>query len=267
VTAGAQRLLRIAPGQRGLVGLLAAAVLIAAGGLSRPADAAGSDSVHPGDAITIAGAGCTVGFLLLGSDGQRYMTTAGHCVVDENTRLSWRPGRGPVVRAADGRRIGTIVFAEDVDAVEADDEFDFALLRLDSATKASPDIRDLGAPSRINESTSNDPAVLRALGSQSAAGSARATRELLTKSLKRPEFVYADGALAPGDSGAPVVDANGDAVGTVLGAGGNHVGVGLDGASLGHDGSINRIGRLRPVLSHAEAELRLQLRLAPEPSG
>ena len=52
------------------------------------------------------------------------------------------------------------------------------------------------------------------------------------------------------------------AIGTLLGAGGNSVTAGTAGPpAVGHDGSLIRIGRLRPVLGHAQKALRLTLRL------
>lgn len=219
--------------------------------------------VAPGDAITVdGGAGCTAGFLFLGSDGARYLSTAGHCVLGEaQGSRAWKPGLGPVVKAA-GQAIGRAAFAENVPTQDGDDFYDFALVLLDKATVATAAVRSYGVPTGMNTAKSQDPARLRVYGQGTGVSEVTPGRELLAPNLNRPDHVYAHGALLFGDSGAPVLDETGRAVGLVLGAGGIPVSIGIGIPKVGHDGALNRIGRLLAVLRHATKATGVRFRLA-----
>jgi hypothetical protein len=60
---------------------------------------------------------CTFNFLFTGSDGSRYIGTAGHCILGESPiggdvgEQSWARGTGPVARDASGNRIGEFAYA------------------------------------------------------------------------------------------------------------------------------------------------------------
>lgn len=232
--------------------------------LTGPAAVADAVAVAPGDAVTVAGAGggCTLGFLFTGSDRASYMTTAGHCLLGAaETRKTWRPGAGPEATTAAGR-IGQVVFAENIPAGAEDaDYYDFALIRLDKGVRASAALPFFGVPTGLNDSVADAPAVLHTYGQGTGISAVSPQRDLVASTLRRTDHVYAHGVLTPGDSGAPVVDEDGRAVGTVLGAGGMPVRAGIGAPSVGHDGAANRIGRLKPVLAHASAALRLRFAL------
>lgn len=220
-------------------------------------------TVAPGDAISVAGGGgCTLGFLFTGSDRTSYMSTAGHCLLGvTEAKKTWRPGAGPAVTTSAGQ-IGRLVFAEYLPAGEEDaDYYDFALIRLDRGVRATAALPSFGAPTGFNDSLADEPTVLHTYGQGTGVSAASPERDLLTTTLKRPDHVYAHGALAPGDSGAPVLDDDGKAVGTVLGAGGMPIRAGIGAPSVGHDGAANRIGRLKPVVAHAATALRLRFAL------
>src|SRR5439155_8285392 len=62
--------------------------------------------VRPG-AIVLTDVGqCTLSFLFQGSDGSRYIGTAGHCILGTSPiggdvgEMAWAPGTGPVARDA-----------------------------------------------------------------------------------------------------------------------------------------------------------------------
>jgi hypothetical protein len=243
----------------------AVAALLLAAGVSAPASAGGAQP-HPGDEISVEGGGgsCTLGFLLKGSDGRRYMSTAGHCLlgVEQSPPRTWRPGAGPPVTTADGQ-IGRVVFAEHQPSQETADSYDFALIRLDDGVRPSPEIRLLGAPTGLNDERGSSPVALRTHG-HSVFGAVAPERELQAPNTRHQDHVYAHGPVFTGDSGAPVVDAEGRAVGTVLGAGLGQVGVGTGGVSLTHDGAPNIIGRLAPVVQHASRALGLRLTLVTQ---
>lgn len=242
----------------GLAGALVALCVTAPVAVADPVTAA------PGDLVSIAGGGggCTLGFLFTGSDRASYMSTAGHCLLGQTeAKKSWRAGAGPIATTSAGQ-IGRVVFAENMPTANEDaDYYDFALIRLDKGVRGSAAVPTYGVPTGTNDSLTDSPALLRVYGQGTGVSAVSPARDLLTKTLKRPGHVYADGAMLFGDSGAPVLDADGKAVGTVLGAGGIPFGVGTGAPPVGHDGALNRIGRLNPVLAHATASLRLRFSL------
>lgn len=238
---------------------LVVAVMLAAG-LSATASAAETQP-HPGDLITVEGGGgaCTLGFLFKGSDGAAYMSTAGHCSVEQGVSKTWRPGTGPVVTTAEGP-IGRLVFAEDRVSAETDDDYDFAVIRLDKGVKASPEVRAYGTPTGVNSDRGSSPETLRMYG-HSVFSNVSPAREVIAPNTRHKDHVYAHGAVFLGDSGGPVLDADGRAVGTILGGGAGRVGVGLGSVDVPHDGAFNIIGRLGPVVQRASSALRLRLTL------
>ena len=239
---------------------LALAVMIA-GGLSATASAAELQP-HPGDLIKIEGGGaCTLGFMFTGSDRGAYMSTAGHCLLGASTGSpkTWKVGAGPAVSTSDGQ-IGRLAFAENRPSAETDDSYDFALIRLDKGVKGSPEIRVLGTPTGINSERGQSPATLRTYG-QSVFSIASPAREVLAPNTRHQDHVYAHGPIFLGDSGAPVVDKDGRAVGTILGGGLGSGGVGIGSVDMPHDGAFNIIGRLAPVVQHAASAMRIRLTL------
>lgn len=211
---------------------------------------------HPGDAITVQGrGGCTLGFLLAGSDGEWYMTTAAHCFVGTTpTKRTWAPGAGPAVETAEGR-IGTLTFAEYAVSPETGDNYDFALIRIDKAVRPSPEIRTYGAPTGVNDNRSGERSLLRVYGHGTGVSLISPARQVLAPNTRARDHVYAHGPLFQGDSGAPVIDAQGRAVGTVLGAGVRTA------SDPQNTVAPNIIGRLSPVLQHASSSLRTRLAL------
>lgn len=219
---------------------------------------AGPVQPHPGDAITVqGGGGCTLGFLFAGSDGASYMSTAGHCVGgDERPKRTWAKDAGPLVSTDQGP-IGRVVFAEDTKDPDVRDDYDFALVRLDPRVKGSPAIRSYGVPTGINDAQATGPEVLRIYGHGLVVSQVSRGRELFAPNTRNKNHVYAHGPVLFGDSGAPVIDEEGRAVGTVLGAG-LRVGSG----DTVNDVTPNIIGRLGPVVKHAADALRIRLVLA-----
>jgi hypothetical protein len=249
--------------RRLLLASMVAAVCIA-GSLSPAGAAPDAIVATPGDRVTLAGGGgpCTLGFLFTGSDRASYMSTAGHCLLGTaEARTTWALGKGPAVTTPAGR-IGELIFAERLPAGDEDaDVYDFALIRLDKGVRASAALPTFGAPTGSNDSQTDEPTILHIYGQGTGVSAASPARDFLATTLKRTDHVYAHGVAAPGDSGAPVIDADGKAIGTFLGVGGMPIRAGLGGPTVGHDGAFNRIGRLKPVLAHASSALRLRLGL------
>ena len=158
---------------------------------------------------------CTLAFMFRGSDGFRYMATAGHCLLEgtDQEEVTFAPGTGPPARDASGALIGTFVYAVQQEAR------DFALIRLEPGVPAEPQVCHFGGPTGLAEEPD-----LALLGRLVQYGQGRlfgqlvpARSELLVASSE--EVVLSAGAAAPGDSGSPLLTSDGRAVGIVVGTG------------------------------------------------
>ena len=79
--------------------------------------------VRPGALLQVGatfsggGEGCTFAFMFRGSDGARYMGTAGHCaglgagINPPPQEKRWAPGKGPLALDAAGKGVGRFVYA------------------------------------------------------------------------------------------------------------------------------------------------------------
>lgn len=189
-------------------------------------------------------------FLFKGSDGRRYIGTAGHCVLGrEGRERSWR--KGPVAKDVSGKVIGRFAYAV------FDDPKDFALIRLRRRVKASPQMCHFGGPTGINSDRTPAITRLQHYGKGMLVRSAVPARSAWAWGMPARDHVFAQGAAAPGDSGSGVTSADGRAVG-VLVTGGVHIGRFSGG---GVDAGVIGITRLRPQLWRAKKVLDIGLRL------
>src|SRR5688500_5538525 len=109
----------------GFLTVLVGAGTVSARTLASKGTATPCPGVRPGAHVqTSMGTGGTLNFLFRGSDGHRYIATAGHLLADEQT-LVWN-GDGPEATIDDGTHIGRAVFAWNYNAMPAD----FALIKL-----------------------------------------------------------------------------------------------------------------------------------------
>ncbi|HVM44787.1 MAG TPA: trypsin-like serine protease [Candidatus Thermoplasmatota archaeon] len=230
--------------------------------------------------------GCTANFLFRDDAGNRYVGTAGHCAPVARGVHAWAPGEGPVarhgLRVEDAVPIGRFVFAASTLAparaplpfVGFVPEWDLALIRLDPGVEASPQMAHFGGPTGLNADLSPAPALLHHYGwgvhgvngepevsgccafEQPAHG-----RTALAPSLSHPHLVHVLDVAGGGDSGSPVIGADGRAVGIVSSANYADHGAGASGAQTGNGIYV----RLGPQLALAEATLGLALTLETAP--
>ena len=208
--------------------------------------------VRPGAPISTRMAGCTMNFLFRGSDGRRYVGTAGHCILEKHGReRTWAPGKGPVARDGAGKVIGRFVYAGFADPK------DFALVRLRKKVPARARMCHFGGPTGVNDDRGPLLVRLQFYGNGVFVRSVSAARSAWATGMPDPDHVFATGVAAFGDSGAGVTSADGRAVG-VLVTGGVHLG-GL--STRGVDAGTIGITRLRPQVQRAEALLGIALTL------
>jgi hypothetical protein len=219
--------------------------------------------VRPGAIVRSEVGQCTLNFLFLGSDGSRYIGTAGHCILGTSPfggdvgEMAWAPGTGPAARDGGGNRIGEFAYAI------LQDPKDFSLIRLDPQVQANAGMCHFGGPTAVNNDQPGllQPVVLNWFGNGVGVGAVVPARSALAAGMPNPDHVFAQGVAVPGDSGSGVISSDGRAVGVL-------VTVGVHTASLGFGGlDAGTIGmtRLTPQVERAKAVLgvNLDLQLAP----
>lgn len=223
--------------------------------------------VRPGSIVESDGGVCTLNFMFTDDAGNRYMGTAGHCILatspvgsQDNGEVSFAPGDGPEARDSEGNRIGDYVYA-----IQQDPK-DFALILLDDDVEASPQVCSFGGPTGVNDSQPSllDPTVLSNYGNPLGLGTGITAKSFVALGMPNDDHVFATGLVLPGDSGGPVVDGQGRAVGVVVSTG-LHLSdnlLSLEGLDVGLVG----ITRLTPQLERAEAVLGTDLDLVTAPT-
>src|SRR5256885_8237275 len=170
--------------------------------------------VRPGAIVRSDVGQCTLNFLFEGSDGSRYIGTAGHCILGTSPiggdvgEMAWDPGTGPVARDADGHRIGELAPAT------LQDPKDFSLIRLDPLVEASAAMCHFGGPTAVNDDRPGltELVVLNWFGNGVGVGAVLPARSAVAAGMPSPDHVFAQGAAAPGDSGSGVISSDGRAV-------------------------------------------------------
>ena len=222
--------------------------------------------VRPGAIVQTESGICTLNFMFTDEAANRYMGTAGHCILatspvggQDNGEVSFGPGDGPEARDGLGNRIGDFVYA-----IQQDPR-DFALILLDDGVEASPQVCSFGGPTGINETRPSllEPTVLSSFGNPLGLGTGITAKSFVALGMPSADHVFATGLVLPGDSGGPVVDGQGQAVGTVVTTG-LHLGDSL--VSLqGLDAGLVGITRLGPQLERAGDVLGTDLDLVTAP--
>jgi len=213
--------------------------------------------VRPGAIVQSDAGQCTFNFRFNGSDGERYIGTAGHCILGDSPiggdvgEESWAPGQGPVARDAEGNRIGEFAYAI------LEDPKDFALIRLDDGVEASAQMCHFGGPNGTNADQPSAPTVLNHFGNGLAVGSVLPARSALALGMPDPDHVFAQGVAVPGDSGSGVISDDGRAVGVLVTVGVHSSSIGTEGVDAGVVG----ITRIAPQEARAEQVLGTTLNL------
>jgi hypothetical protein len=214
--------------------------------------------VRPGAEVQTQVGLCTLNFLFEAPDHQRYIGTAGHCILGEGGPMgdnvgekTWPKGGGPVAKDAGGHRIGEFAYAI------LQDPKDFSLIRLDPGVEASPQMCQFGGPTGINDDVGDGTKVLEYWGNGIGIGSTVPARSAVAKGFPNPDHVYALGLALPGDSGSAVISDDGRAVGVLVTVGVHGVGVDQNGVDFGTIG----ITRIAPQLARASEVLGTKLSL------
>lgn len=213
--------------------------------------------VRPGAMLQSEIGVCTLNFLFRAPDGQRYIGTAGHCIlannpVSENVgERVWPRGNGPVARDSEGKRIGEFAYAV------LQDPKDFSLIRIDPAVDASPEMCHFGGPTGLYDGNTSDPVVLEYWGNGVAIGATVPARSAVALGISHADHVYAAGLALPGDSGSGVISSDGRAVGVLVTTGLHGFGISDNGIDFGTVG----ITRLGPQIARAQEALGVPLQL------
>ena len=222
---------------------------------SLPVGVGACPGVRPGGELNTEIGVCTMNFLFETPSKERFIGTAGHCMLGEGPiadnagEKTWPKGEGPVAKDGDGRRIGEFAYAI------LQDPKDFALIRLDPGIEASPEMCNYGGPTGINNDISDGPKVLQYFGNGVAIGTALPARSALAMGFPNADHVYAAGIALPGDSGSAVITDDGQAVGVLVTTGIHGLGFDENGVDFGTMG----ITRIVPQMDRASEALGVKL--------
>jgi hypothetical protein len=214
--------------------------------------------VRPGAVVQTDVGLCTLNFLFEAPDKERFIGTAGHCILDEGGptgnnagEKSWPKGQGPVAKDSSGHRIGEFAYAI------LQDPKDFSLIRLDPGVEASPEMCQFGGPTGVNDDVAGGTKVLQYWGNGIGIGSALPARSAVADGFPSADHVYAEGLALPGDSGSGVITDDGRALGVLVTVGVHGFGYDQNGLDFGTIG----ITRLSPQLARASEVLGTKLSL------
>jgi hypothetical protein len=227
-----------------------------------PVGTSACPGVRPGAVVESDVGQCTFNFLFLGSDGNRYMGTAGHCILGSSPtggdvgERTWAPGSGPVARDASGSRIGEFAYAI------LQDPKDFSLIRLDPGVPANPQMCHFGGPTGTNTDQGAGAVVLHHFGQGVGVGAVLPARSAVAIGTPDPDHVFAQGAVVPGDSGSGIISDDGRAVGVIVTVGLHSSSIGTGGVDAGDVG----ITRLAPQVARAGQVLGTSLNLQQAPT-
>lgn len=206
--------------------------------------------VRPGATVLSPAGQCTFNFMWRDGAGNRYMGTAGHCIIDGGEQ-TWSYGSGPVARNSQNQNIGEFVYAV------LEDPKDFALIRLHSTVSASAQMCHFGGPTGQNDDVTGSRVVLHHFGQGLGLGRTVPGRTAVAKTMPNPDHVYADGVAIFGDSGSGAISSDGRALGVLV-----TIGVHIGGL---FDNGVVGLTRLKPQIQQAQQRLGVTLTLQEAP--
>src|SRR5205085_10024743 len=142
--------------------------------------------VRPGAEVQTEVGLCTLNFLFEAPDHERFVGTAGHCIMgdgpvaDNAGEKTWPKGGGPVAKDSTGHRIGEFAYAI------LQDPKDFSLIRLDSGVESSPEMCQFGGPTGINSDVAGGTKVLEYWGNGIGIGSTVPARSAVADGFPNP---------------------------------------------------------------------------------
>jgi len=224
---------------------------------SMPVGVGTCPGIRPGGEIQSEIGLCTLNFLFVTPEKERFIGTAGHCILgtdnpvagDNAGEKTWPKGQGPAAKDSAGKRFGEFAYAV------LQDPKDFALIRLDPDIEASPEMCNYGGPTGINDEVSDGPKVLHYWGNGVGIGTALPARSAVSYGFPNADHVYAAGIALPGDSGSGVITDDGRAVGVLVTTGVHGAGYDQNGLDFGTMG----ITRIVPQVNAAQKALGLKL--------
>ena len=224
---------------------------------SMPVGVGTCPGVRPGAEVQSEIGLCTLNFLFEAPDKERFIGTAGHCILgsdnpvagDNAGEKTWPKGQGPAAKDSTGKRIGEFAYAI------LQEPKDFSLIRLDPGVEASPELCQYGGPTGINDDIGSGPRVLEYFGNGIGIGSTVPARSAVALGFPSADHVYAAGLALPGDSGSAVISDDGRAVGVLVTTGLHGVGFDDNGVDFGTMG----ITRITPQMAQASKALGLKL--------
>ncbi len=212
-----------------------------------PVGTAPCAGVRPG-AWVLTGLGrCSFNFMFRGSDGHRYIGTAGHCLFkDPGEERAWPADKGPPAWDREGNLIGEFAYANWRSA------HDFALIRLHPDVEADPAMCHFGGPTGVYRDHEFGPRPIRHVGGGVLIGEVIPARTGTTIDTLHRDHAYYYAASIWGDSGSGVTMADGAALAV-------HV------ATSFEPQGIKRGTRIDAQLPLAEAALGIELELLTAP--
>jgi hypothetical protein len=214
-------------------------------------DATAIEDLHPGDSVYFPGGfSCTLNFLWRGSDGHRYMGSAGHCAL--GTRV------GEAVETSEGEPIGRLAYSVYDEGRRGGE--DFALIRLAPTVRASSVVRHWGGPVGIYSSTTDAAQSLLMFGQAVGLSAAAPHREIYATAVTQEKRIRIVGPAGFSDSGAPIITRSGLAVGWFTTFSDFAIPFDISPSGGAELGPLY-LTRLRPMAAMAEQHLRVRLTL------
>lgn len=150
--------------------------------------------------------GCTAGFMFRDSRGRRYMVTTAHCYFKPGTLFVAPGDEGGDLVWRNRAIVGEFVYADYRPGQ------DFALFRLFREVPASPALTYWGGPTHLHRERTLTPVVVRHSGVGLTFKDAAPHRTSVVAGTAHAAMVQGVGPISAGDSGSPVMTAQGGAL-------------------------------------------------------